>query len=38
MPRVILSTIGASLLTQQIKREDPAEKTHPPFSPLNKYD
>jgi len=27
MPRVILSTIGTSLLTQQIKRDDPAEKT-----------
>lgn len=25
MPRVILSTIGTSLLTQQIKRDDPAE-------------
>lgn len=27
MPRVILSTIGTSLLTQQIQRDDPTEKT-----------
>jgi len=27
MPRIILSTIGTSLLTQQLKRDDPTEKT-----------